>query len=381
MAILPGSTLGMLGGGQLGRMFVIAARTMGYEVLVLDPDANSPAGKIASRHLEAAYDDREALDDLARHCAAISTEFENIPADTLEYLARSIPVHPSASALRIAQNRVLEKQFFNQQGLNTTPFLAINTEADLAQAKNFEYPAILKTATFGYDGKGQFVCNSFGELCDAYDKIFAEDCVLEKKIDLAMEVSVVLCRSETGDVDCFPVAQNDHHNGILDLSAAPAGFSRETGVEVIQAARNIADGLDYCGVLAVEFFISTDEQVLVNEMAPRPHNSGHFTLDACETSQFEQQVRMMCGIPAGSSRQHSAVVMWNILGDIWPQDGSPDWGKVLRQGNMKLHLYGKTEARAGRKMGHINCLASDTTEARRQLDDLMVKLGAAHSSN
>ena len=381
MVILPGSTLGMLGGGQLGRMFVIAARTMGYEVLVLDPDANSPAGKIASRHLEAAYDDREALDDLAQHCAAISTEFENIPADTLDYLARSIPVHPSASALRIAQNRVLEKQFFNQQDLNTTPFLAINTEADLAQAENFEYPAILKTATLGYDGKGQYVCNSFDELCDAYDKISAEDCVLEKKIDLAMEVSVVLCRGETGDVDCFPVAQNEHCNGILDRSTAPAALSQKMDDEVRRAACRIADGLNYCGVLAVEFFISTDEQVLVNEMAPRPHNSGHFTLDVCETSQFEQQVRMRCGIPAGSSRQHSAVVMWNILGDIWPQDGSPDWGKVLRQGNMKLHLYGKTEARAGRKMGHINCLASDTNEARRQLDDLMVKLGAAQSSN
>ncbi len=376
MAILPGSTLGMLGGGQLGRMFVIAARTMGYEVLVLDPDADSPAGKIASRHLQAAYDDREALDDLAQHCAAVSTEFENIPADTLDYLAKSLPVHPSASALRIAQNRVLEKRFFDRQGLNTTPYLAINTDADLVLAENFEYPAILKTATLGYDGKGQFVCNSFDELGTAYNQISSQACVLEKKIDLAMEVSVVLCRSEAGDVDCFPVAQNEHRNGILDISAAPAELSQETGVAVRQAARSIADGLDYCGVLAVEFFISTDQQVLVNEMAPRPHNSGHFTIDACETSQFEQQLRMMCGIPAGSSRQHSAVVMWNILGDLWPQDGTPDWGEVLGQGNMKLHLYGKSEARAGRKMGHINCLASDTIEARKQLDEIKKKLGS-----
>jgi len=376
MAILPGSTLGMLGGGQLGRMFVIAARTMGYEVLVLDPDADSPAGKIASRHLQAAYDDREALDDLAQHCAAVSTEFENIPADTLDYLAKSLPVHPSASALRIAQNRVLEKRFFDRQGLNTTPYLAINSDADLVLAENFEYPAILKTATLGYDGKGQFVCNSFDELGTAYNQISSQACVLEKKIDLAMEVSVVLCRSEAGDVDCFPVAQNEHRNGILDISAAPAELSQETDVAVRQAARSIADGLDYCGVLAVEFFISTDQQVLVNEMAPRPHNSGHFTIDACETSQFEQQLRMMCGIPAGSSRQHSAVVMWNILGDLWPQDGTPNWGEVLGQGNMKLHLYGKSEARAGRKMGHINCLASDTTEARKQLDEIKKKLGS-----
>jgi len=376
MAILPGSRLGMLGGGQLGRMFVIAARTMGYEVLVLDPDANSPAGKIASGHLEATYDDRDALDELARHCAAISTEFENIPADTLDYLARSLPVHPSASALRIAQNRVLEKQFFNQQGLNTAPYLAIDSESDLAKAESFAYPAILKTATLGYDGKGQFDCSSFDELCAAYDQISASTCILEKKIELAMEVSVVLCRSAAGDVDCFPVVQNEHRNGILDLSTAPAALSQQTDLEVRQAASKIADGLDYCGVLAVEFFISTGNQVLVNEMAPRPHNSGHFTLDACETSQFEQQVRMMCGIPAGSSRQHSAVVMWNILGDIWPQNGTPEWSEVLRQGNMKLHLYGKTEARVGRKMGHINCLASDTTEAHKQLDGIKKKLGA-----
>jgi len=376
MAILPGSTLGMLGGGQLGRMFVIAARTMGYEVLVLDPDADSPAGKMASRHLQAAYDDREALDDLAQHCAAVSTEFENIPADTLDYLAKSLLVHPSASALRIAQNRVLEKKYFDQQGLNTTPYLAINSDADLALAENFKYPAILKTATLGYDGKGQFICNSFDELGTAYNQISSEVCVLEKKVDLDMEVSVILCRSEAGDVDCFPVAQNEHRNGILDLSVAPAALSQKTADEVKQAAHTIADGLKYCGVLAVEFFISTDQQVLVNEMAPRPHNSGHFTIDACETSQFEQQVRMMCGIPAGSSRQNSAVVMWNILGDIWPQDGTPEWGEVLRQGNLKLHLYGKTEARVGRKMGHINCLASDTIEARKQLDDIKKKLGA-----
>ena len=376
MAILPGSTLGMLGGGQLGRMFVIAARTMGYEVIVLDPDADSPAGKMASRHLQATYDDREALDDLAQHCAAVSTEFENIPADTLDYLAKSLPVHPSASALRIAQNRVLEKKYFDQQGLNTTPYLAINSDADLALAENFKYPAILKTATLGYDGKGQFICNSFDELGTAYNQISSQVCVLEKKVDLDMEVSVILCRSEAGDVDCFPVAQNEHRNGILDLSVAPAALSQKIADEVRQAAHRIADGLDYCGVLAVEFFISTDQQVLVNEMAPRPHNSGHFTIDACETSQFEQQVRMMCGIPAGSSRQNSTVVMWNILGDIWPQDDTPEWGEVLRQGNLKLHLYGKTEARVGRKMGHINCLATDTIEARKQLDDIKKKLEA-----
>ena len=377
MAILPGSTLGMLGGGQLGRMFVIAARTMGYEVIVLDPDANSPAGKMASQHIDAAYDDREALDYMARHCAAISTEFENIPAETLEYLAKSLPVHPSASALRIAQNRALEKQFFNDQGLNTAPFLSINNEADLSAAEKFEYPAILKTATLGYDGKGQFLCESFDELQAAYRQISPRACVLEKKINLAKEVSMVLCRSEAGEVSCFPVAQNEHRDGILDFSTIPAELSQPLEDAVIQAAHRIADGLNYCGVLAIEFFISSGDEVLVNEMAPRPHNSGHYTLDACETSQFEQQLRMMCGVPAGSSRQHSAVVMWNVLGDIWPQQGTPAWDEVLRQDNMKLHLYGKTEARAGRKMGHISCLAKDTTEARRQLEQLIGKLAPA----
>jgi len=374
MAILPGNTLGMLGGGQLGRMFVIAARTMGYEVIVLDPDADSPAGKMASEHLKANYDDRRALDHLAKHCAVISTEFENIPAESLDYLANYLPVHPSGSALRIAQNRILEKQFFTQQGINIAPYVAIDSVADLAQAQNFEYPAILKIATLGYDGKGQYVCNSFDEFRSAYDQIGVSTCVLEKKVNLVREVSVILCRSEAGDIDCFPVAENEHLNGILDLSVVPAGLSRQQSIEVKQAASRIAHGLNYCGVLAVEFFISSDDEVLVNEMAPRPHNSGHFTIDACETSQFEQQVRMMCGIPSGSSRQYTPVVMWNVLGDIWPQGGTPAWGEVLCQQNMKLHLYGKTEARAGRKMGHINCLATNTREARQRLADLKIKL-------
>jgi 5-(carboxyamino)imidazole ribonucleotide synthase len=377
MVILPGNTLGMLGGGQLGRMFVIAARTMGYEVIVLDPDANSPAGKMASFHLEAAYSDRDALDYLAQHCAAISTEFENIPADTLEYLAQFLPVHPSASALRIAQNRVLEKDFFSTLGLNTATYLAIDSKADIEAAKSFEFPAILKTATLGYDGKGQVICESFDELCAIYEKIGGRACVLEKKINLIREVSVVLCRSESGVIDWFPVAENEHLNGILDISVAPAELSRDMTDEVTQAACRIADGLDYCGVLAVEFFISAEGQVLVNEMAPRPHNSGHYTLDACETSQFEQQVRMMCGLAAGSSRQHTPVAMWNILGDIWPQDGTPEWNEVIQQASAKLHLYGKTEARAGRKMGHINCLASDTSAARQLLTRIKLKLGSS----
>ena len=374
MAILPDSTLGILGGGQLGRMFVIAARTIGYKVIVLDPDANSPAGGIASKHIRAAYTDHGALDTLLKHCAAITTEFENIPAESLEYLAQSLPVHPSASALRIAQNRLSEKDFFTALGLNVAAYTTIGSEQDIAQAENFIFPAILKTTTLGYDGKGQVVCESHDDLIAAYSQLGTRQGVLEQKIDLVKEVSVVLCRSQMGDIDCFPVAENRHRNGILDISVAPADLSQSLADEVRSAACRIADGLDYCGVLAVEFFVSSENKVLVNEMAPRPHNSGHYTLDGCVTSQFEQQVRMMCGLPAGSSRQHSAVAMWNVLGDIWPQQGEPAWDQVLRRSDAKLHLYGKTEARAGRKMGHINCLAQDTDKALALLKNIQQQL-------
>ncbi len=364
MPILPPATLGMLGGGQLGRMFVTAARTMGYEVIVLDPDPNSPAGGMASEHLTATYDDQKALDYLIQNCAVVSTEFENIPADALDYLAKAVPVHPSASAFRVAQHRKLEKQFIIEQGLNTAAYIAIENQSDLENAKGFLYPAILKTATLGYDGKGQIVCESFDDLPAAFEQLNKQPCVLEKKVELAKEVSVVLCRSQGGEIDCFPVAENQHVNGILDVSAAPAELSVARQEEVKLAASKIAAGLDYCGVLAVEFFITTDDAVLVNEMAPRPHNSGHYTLDACYTSQFEQQVRMICGLPAGNSKQHTPVAMWNVLGDIWPESGEPDWKELVSLKNAKLHLYGKKQARVGRKMGHVNCLGSNNQVAR-----------------
>jgi 5-(carboxyamino)imidazole ribonucleotide synthase len=368
MAILPGSTLGMLGGGQLGRMFVTAARTMGYEVIVLDPDPGSPAGGLASEHLARAYDDREALDYLAQHCAVVTTEFENIPADTLAYLAQSVAVHPSAEALEIAQHRLREKDFFRAQGLETAAYLALENETDLAAASDFGFPAILKTATLGYDGKGQIVCQGFEDLAQAFHQVGGKPCVLEQRIDLACEVSVVLGRSVSGEVSCFPIAENRHANGILDVTLVPAMISDELAEKALDAATRIADGLDYCGVLAVEFFISTDGRVLVNEMAPRPHNSGHYTNDACVTSQFEQQVRMVCDLPAGSCHLHSPVAMLNLLGDIWPPEGVPARDEVLQQGLAKLHLYGKKEARPGRKMGHINCLGASREDASSLLE-------------
>ena len=368
MAILPGSTLGMLGGGQLGRMFVVAARTMGYDVIVLDPDPASPAGGLASQHLAQAYDDREALDYLAQHCAVVTTEFENIPADTLSYLARSVSVHPSAEALQVAQHRLLEKDFFREQGLDTAAFLAVENEADIVNAIGFNFPAILKTATLGYDGKGQVVCEDFEELAKAFQQLGSKPCVLEQRIDLACEVSVVLGRSVSGEVTCFPIAENRHANGILDVTLVPARISDVLAAKALDAATRIANGLDYCGVLAVEFFISTDGRVLVNEMAPRPHNSGHYTNDACVTSQFEQQVRMVCDLPAGSCHLHSPVAMLNLLGDIWPAEDIPAWDEVLSEDMAKLHLYGKKEARPGRKMGHINCLGVTREDASSLLE-------------
>ena len=367
MAIVPRSTLGMLGGGQLGRMFVIAARTMGYDVIVLDPDPNSPAGGVASEHLARVYDDTNALDYLAQHCAVVTTEFENIPALTLAYLAKKVAVHPSANVLHIAQHRKLEKQFFRDQGLDTADFIALESESDLESARDFTFPAILKTSMLGYDGKGQVVCERFGDLKAAFEQLGKKHCLLEQRIDLACEVSVVLGRSTSGDVTCFPIAENSHANGILDVTLVPASISTALAEQAIDAATRIANGLDYCGVLAVEFFISTDDRVLVNEMAPRPHNSGHYTLDACNTSQFEQQVRMVCGLPAGSSDLHTPVAMWNLLGDIWPGDAEPGWAAVLENELAKLHLYGKIEARPGRKMGHINCLGETLDDAKALL--------------
>jgi 5-(carboxyamino)imidazole ribonucleotide synthase len=368
MAILPGSTVGMLGGGQLGRMFVSAARCMGYDVIVLDPDPQSPAGGLASEHLARAYDDREALDYLARHCAVVTTEFENIPADTLAYLAPSVPVHPAAGALQVAQHRLREKDFFRAQGLDTADFVAIESIDDIEDARDFPFPAILKTSTLGYDGKGQVACEDFAALADAFQQVGARPCVLEQRIDLACEVSVVLARSQKGVVTCFPIAENRHANGILDVTLVPASIDDVLADTAVDAATRIANGLDYCGVLAVEFFISTDQRVLVNEMAPRPHNSGHYTLDACVTSQFEQQLRMVCGLPAGSCELLRPVAMLNLLGDIWPTGGIPPWNDVLALKQAKLHLYGKKEARPGRKMGHVNCLGATREEAEALLE-------------
>lgn len=361
--ILPGATLGMLGGGQLGRMFTTAAQTMGYKVVVLDPDPNSPAGVIADQHICAKYDDETALAQMAELCAAITTEFENIPASTLAYLEQKTIVHPSSKALTFTQNRNVEKNFITSQGIATAPYLPVLNKDDIAQAADkITFPAILKVATLGYDGKGQVPCQSIDDVYSAFDSLGEKECVLEQRIDLEREISVVLARSQTGTIINFPVAENVHVNGILHATTVPTTVSATQAQAAIQKANTIAEGLNYVGTMAVEFFVATNGDIIANEIAPRPHNSGHYTLDACHTSQFEQQVRMLCGLPAGDCDLVNPVVMINILGDVWGQS-QPHWDKLLSQPNIKLHLYGKQEARAGRKMGHFNVLADTTTQA------------------
>ncbi|HET8807340.1 MAG TPA: 5-(carboxyamino)imidazole ribonucleotide synthase [Methylophaga sp.] len=374
--ILPGATLGMLGGGQLGRMFTTAAQTLGYKVIVLDPDKDSPAGIIADQHICAAYDDENALTTLAAQCAAISTEFENIPATTLAFLEQRTIVHPSSQALAKTQNRNVEKNFIRSQGIDTVPFISIYRREDLTKAaEKIQFPAILKVATFGYDGKGQVVCQDLDAAYAAFDSLDQKECVLEQRIDLQREISVVLARSESGEINAFPVAENVHINGILHSTRVPSNAAEELTQAAIDKASKIAEGLNYVGTLAVEFFISQQDEVIANEIAPRPHNSGHYTLDACPTSQFEQQVRMLCGLPSGDVRLQSPVVMFNLLGDVWGQS-QPRWDKLLAEPNIKLHLYGKKAARPGRKMGHFNVLADNTEKAMQQAEQVFTALQA-----
>ncbi|MDR3352633.1 MAG: 5-(carboxyamino)imidazole ribonucleotide synthase [Zoogloeaceae bacterium] len=363
--ILPPATLAMLGGGQLGRFFVVAARELGYKVWVLDPDKESPAGRIADRHLCAAYDDMGALAEISAVCAAVTTEFENVPAATLAALAEKIPVRPGAKAVAICQNRVAEKTFLREGGFPHGEFIVVEREADIEQANAALFPGILKVARFGYDGKGQAVVENRREALAAFQAFKGEACVLEAKLKLDYEVSVVLARDEQGRVAVFPPAENQHTNGILDVSIAPARADACLASDAEDIAGRIAAKLDYIGVLAVEFFVCRG-RIYVNEMAPRPHNSGHYTLDACVTSQYEQQVRALCGLPLGEARAHSASVMVNLLGDLWfTGEGDmrePEWIKLHAVPGLKLHLYGKRAARPGRKMGHFTVIG-DKPEA------------------
>ncbi|MGE0559534.1 MAG: 5-(carboxyamino)imidazole ribonucleotide synthase [Burkholderiales bacterium] len=360
--IFPDAMLGMLGGGQLGRMFALAAHSMGYRVTVLDPDPLSPAGAIADVHLKAAYQDREALQQLADTCAAVTTEFENVPADSLRWLASHCAVRPAGDAVAIAQDRIREKAFVRSCGIDVAPYAVIEKESDLETADKNLFPGILKRARFGYDGKGQARVADAAAARKAFTEMGSESCVLERRVDLKCEISAVVARGADGIGRGFPVAENRHRHGVLDVSIVPARIAPELAQRATEWALKIAEKLDYCGVLAVEFFVTVDGQLLVNEMAPRPHNSGHYTIDACATSQFEQQVRTLCGLPLGDPRLLSPVVMVNLLGDAW-QRGQPQWERVFLAPEAKLHLYGKHEARDGRKMGHYTLLGASADAA------------------
>ncbi|WP_350134529.1 5-(carboxyamino)imidazole ribonucleotide synthase [Nitrosomonas sp.] len=363
MAIMPGAMLGVLGGGQLGRMFVQAAQQMGYPVTVLDPDNGSPAGRVADDFICAGYADQSALEKLGSQCAAITTEFENIPANSLRNLAKSCAVSPDAYSVSVAQNRIAEKQFLSINGFTVAPFAVIQQTDDFADQDAADLlPGILKVSQFGYDGKGQVKVASAAEFPAAYAQLNHAVCVLEKFMPLKCEISVVVARGGDGKVATFPVSENQHVNGILDVSIVPARIAPLLAGKAQEIACQIAKSLNYQGVLCVEFFVLQDDELVINEIAPRPHNSGHYSIDACVTSQFEQQVRTLCGLPLGSTAQLSPAVMINLLGDVW-RNGDPDWNIVLQHPSTKLHLYGKTEARPGRKMGHFTVLSSDIETA------------------
>lgn len=373
------ATLAVLGGGQLGLYFVRAAQRLGYHVLVLDPDPRSPAGRVADEHLAADYDDLHALDRIAGLCAAVTTEFENVPADTLRHLAQHVPVSPSAQCVATAQDRIAEKNFFRQHGLPCVPYRAITGAADFNDVPASLFPAILKVSRLGYDGKGQARVADIAQARQAFEQFKGVACVLEKQVPLDGELSVILVRGRDGRIECFPVGENHHRHGILDMTIVPARLDRQYCESARDIACKLAEHLGYVGTLGVEFFVS-EGKVFLNEIAPRPHNSGHYTLDACETDQFEQQVRALCGLPLGSTRAHSAAVMVNLLGDVWFEaDGrgprEPDWARLLQRPNLKLHLYGKAHAKKGRKMGHFTVTDSNAEKALAAALDARAVIG------
>ena len=374
--LLPGAvidghqvTLGVMGGGQLGRMFVHAAQAMGYATAVLDPDPASPAGLVSHHHIATAYEDPQGLAQLAACSAAITTEFENVPAPALAALAATRPVAPGAAAVAIAQDRAQEKAHFDRCGVPCAPYAVIETAAQLAVVPDDLLPGIVKTARMGYDGKGQVRVATRQALREAWAALGQVPCVLEKMLPLASECSVIVARGLDGDMVNFPVQHNLHRDGILAVTQVIDGLvDPALAAQLVTAARAIAQGVAYVGVLCVEFFVLQDGRWVVNEMAPRPHNSGHYTLDACDQSQFDLQVRTLAGLPLASPRQHSPAIMLNLLGDLWfGADGveqSPPWDQVLALPGVHLHLYGKLAARPGRKMGHLNLMAATPAEVR-----------------
>jgi 5-(carboxyamino)imidazole ribonucleotide synthase len=373
-AILPGATIGVLGSGQLGRMFAIAARELGYRIHIYSPDDDSPAGQIGDKEISFAYEDLERIREFARGVRVVTFEFENVPAASTAAAAEFAPVRPDGQVLHTTQNRLREKTFLSKNGFPVTPFRAVNSLGDLqTAAKELGLPAVLKTAAFGYDGKGQVKVRDAAQLKEAFAALRGAEGIYEAFVDFEKEVSVVAARTLTGEFRAFPVFENTHANHILDVTFAPAAIGPGLAKEALDLTAGILEKLDVVGLLTVEMFVTRDGRLLVNELAPRTHNSGHLTIDAAVTSQFEQQVRAVCGLPLGLTELRQPAAMANLLGHLW-EPGEPNWAAVLEDPAVKLHLYGKREARAGRKMGHLTATAATTEEAVRRVREARERL-------
>jgi 5-(carboxyamino)imidazole ribonucleotide synthase len=373
-AVLPGATIGVLGSGQLGRMFAIAARRMGYRVHTFSPDQDTPTGQVADVEVVAPYDDLDAVANFASRVSVVTFEFENVPAPTAQAAARRAPVRPDGAILHTTQQRIREKSFLTRTGLPTTPYREVRSLEDLERAiAELGCPAVLKTAAFGYDGKGQFRIDAPGREAEAWNAIGRQEAVLEAFIDFEREISVVAARGENGQFVHYGAIENQHSRHILDISIAPARVPPEIAREAVEMAHCVLEQLGVVGVLCVEFFVTRAGKLLINELAPRPHNSGHLTVDACVTSQFEQQLRAVCGLQLGSTAMHRPAAMANLLGDLWV-NGEPDWLAACAFPDVKLHLYGKLEPRPGRKMGHLTALNHDSEQAYRTVVEARMSL-------
>jgi len=361
--ILPGATIGVLGSGQLGRMFAIAARELGYRIQIYSPENDTPAGHIADKEWTARYDDLDQVREFARGVDLVTFEFENVLSMTTDAVAEIVPVRPAGRVLHITQQRLREKTFLRDNGFPVTPFRRIAAREDmLAAAKELGTPGVLKTASFGYDGKGQIRVRNFADAASAFHSLNGAEGIYEAFVDFEKEVSVVAARTLRGDFKAFPVFENSHADHILDVTFAPAAIEEQLAREAEALARGILEKLDVVGLLTVEMFVTKDGRLLVNELAPRTHNSGHLTIDACATSQFEQQVRAVCGLPLGGTELRAPAAMANLLGHWWT-NGEPNWPAALEDPQVKLHLYGKAEARIGRKMGHLTATGATIRQA------------------
>ena len=363
----PGSTIGIIGGGQLGRMLAIAARQMDYKTVVLDPDSNCPAGQVADRVIRSEYSDIKASSELAALADVVTYEFENVDADSVSSAEKHKPVRPSSSVLRTTQNRLHEKKALLEADIPVANFRKVDSLRDLEDAASvLGYPMVLKTATEGYDGKGQSIIHGEHDLANSYDHLNARnvELIVEQFVSFKAEVSTICARTIDGMTATFDPSENIHRNHILDTSLVPARIDESVSDKARIIATNIAEKLDVIGLIAVEMFVTQENDIVVNELAPRPHNSGHYTMDGCDTSQFEQLVRVLAGMPITLPKLHSPTVMVNLLGEIWEDTGgNPDWQRALEMPGVSLHLYGKSAARVGRKMGHINVVAETVEEA------------------